>query len=44
MIEADIARISPRLGEFKSQLAPAGPEFGFISLKGWLGTILMNGC
>jgi hypothetical protein len=22
----------------------ARPEFGFISLKGWLGTILMNGC
>ncbi len=20
------------------------PEFGFISLKGWPGTILMNGC
>ncbi|MBU6463873.1 MAG: hypothetical protein KGK01_04030 [Bradyrhizobium sp.] len=20
------------------------PEFGFISLKRWLGTILMNGC
>jgi hypothetical protein len=24
--------------------ARSRPEFGFISLKGWQGTILMNGC
>jgi hypothetical protein len=27
-----------------SEFHRARPEFGFISLKGWLGTILMNGC
>jgi len=26
------------------EFRPLQPEFGFNSLKGWHGTILMNGC